>query len=64
MITYKLYANVNPIEPNCQFPVASSTGLCMAPDRAKEYLIEKGQELKAKGYKVSMSIISIETINI
>lgn len=64
MKTYKLYANVNPIEPNCQFPIASSSELCMAPERAKEYLIEKGQELKAKGYKVSLDIISIETIKI
>ena len=36
----------------------------MAPDRAKDYLIEKGRELKAKGYNVSMDIISIETIKI
>ena len=64
MKTYKLYANVNPLEPNCQFPIATSTQLCMAPDRAKDYLIEKGRELKAKGYNVSMDIISIETIKI
>lgn len=64
MKTYKLYANVNPLEPNCQIPIASSSDFCMAPDKAKEYLIEKGRELKEKGYKVSMSIISIETIKI
>lgn len=64
MKTYKLYANVNPLEPSCQISIASSSELSMAPERAKEYLIEKGQELKAKGFRVSLTIITVETINI
>lgn len=64
METYKLYANVNPLKPNCQIQVASRTELMLGPERAKEYLMEKGRQLKAKGYKVSLQIISVETINI
>lgn len=64
MVHYKLHASVNPLEPNCLFQVASSAQLCMGPDKAFEYLQEKGRELKAKGYKVSLTKVTTETIDI
>lgn len=54
MTTYKLFANVNPLEPNCLLCVMTSTQLCMSNLDAKAYLQLKGRELLEKGYKVEL----------
>lgn len=55
MITYKLYANVNPLEPNTSVIVLNSSSIAENDmNKVREYMIKKGLELKAKGYRVSI----------
>lgn len=55
MINYKLFANVNPLEPNTSVIVLNSDSIGDSNlNRVREYMIKKGLELKAKGYRVSI----------
>lgn len=64
MTTYRLYANVNPLEPNCLVCIAKSTDYALSPIQAKHHLISKGKELKAKGFRVSMDLTMTKKIEI
>ena len=48
-----LYANVNPLMPECFIEVLDSTTIGTTNSSIKwNYIREKGNELKAKGFKV------------
>lgn len=64
MTTYKLFANVNPLEPNCLLCVMSSHSLCMGNKEARAYLIARGQDLKSKGYKVELQLVMVHNVKI
>lgn len=55
MINYKLFANVIPLEPNTSVIVLNSDSIGDSNlNSVREYMVKKGLELKAKGYRVSI----------
>ena len=63
MVTYKLYANVNPLEPNCLVQVLSSNSIMDSSEEGrKKVMYKKYEELKKKGYSVSLYKVTNECV--
>lgn len=63
MVTYKLYANVNPLEPNCLIQVLSSNSIMDSSEEGrKKVMYKKYEELKKKGYSVSLYKVTNECV--
>ena len=58
MKEYKLYANVNPLAPNCMIEVASSRNLCCGQKDAIKILQGHAKSLHKKGYRCEIEEIS------
>ena len=54
MKEYRLFANVNPLAPNCLVSVASSREMACGVEAAYHLLKSKGENLKAQGYEVEL----------
>ncbi len=63
MVTYKLFANVNPLEPNCLVQVLSSNSIMDSSEEGrKKVMYKKYEELKKKGYSVSLYKVTNECV--
>ncbi len=63
MVTYKLYANVNPLEPNCMVQVLSSNSIMDSSEKGQKMaMYKKYEELKKKGYSVALYKVTKECV--
>lgn len=63
MVTYKLYANVNPLEPNCMVQVLSSNSIMDSSEKGQKMaMYKKYLELKKKGYSVALYKVTNECV--
>lgn len=63
MFTYKLYANVNPLEPNNMILVKDSRMIMDSSDEGKERVMRKAYSvLMDKGYSVALYKVTEECV--
>lgn len=60
----RLLANINPLNINCLYEVATSRHFACGFDEAKELFEKYGKELKEKGHLVELEIITRQTIKL
>lgn len=61
MVTFKLFANVNPLAPNCMVQVLNSSTIMDSSEKGRKMaMYRKFIELKKKGYSVALYKITEE----
>ena len=63
MVTCKLYANVNPLDPNCMVQVLSSNSILDSSEKGQKMtMYKKFEELKKKGFSVALYKVTNECV--